>query len=265
MNSPHILSYPLGHEVMAFSTLRQGGTSEGNYAEFNINRYCGDDPTHIRENRQALCRYLGIAENRLVMPHQVHGTTIRTVHSDFVNLPAEQQEALMEGVDAIMTNERGLCIGVSTADCIPILLYDAAHRAIAVVHAGWRGTVQRIAQLTVRQMASTFDTRPSALQAVIGPGISLEAFEVGDEVYEEFAAAQFNMNTLAQRFPTNGNTEKWHIDLWTCNRDQLTSEGVPTENIQVAGVCTYLHSHQFFSARRLGIHSGRIFSGILLR
>lgn len=264
MNSPHLLSYQLGREVMAFSTLRQSGTSEGNYAEFNINRYCGDLPTHIRENRQALCRYLGIAGNRLVMPHLVHGTTIRTIHSDFVNLSAEQQEALMEGVDAIMTNERGLCIGVSTADCIPILLYDAAHRAIAAVHAGWRGTVKRIAQLTVRQMASTFGTHPSTLQAVIGPGISLEAFEVGEEVYQQFAAAQFNMTTLARRFPANGNTEKWHIDLWTCNRDQLISEGVPVKNIQVAGICTYRHSDQFFSARRLGIRSGRIFTGILL-
>lgn len=265
MNNPHLLSYPLGHEVMAFSTQRQGGASEGNFAEFNINPYCGDAPQHIRDNCQALCRQLGIATNRLIMPHQVHGTTIRAIRSDFVNLSTEQQNALLEGVDALITNERSLCIGVSTADCIPILLYDATHQAIAAIHAGWRGTVQRIAQLAVRQMKSTFGTHPATLQAVIGPGISLDAFEVGDEVYQQFAAAQFNMSTLARRFPAEGNTEKWHIDLWACNCEQLTAEGVPLENIQVAGICTYLHSDHFFSARRLGIRSGRIYSGILLR
>jgi copper oxidase (laccase) domain-containing protein len=97
---------------------------------------------------------------------------------------------------------------------------------------------------------------------VIGPGISLESFEVGDEVYEAFRKEGFPMERIACRFPA-AEGEKWHIDLWECNRQQLLSLGVPEAQIQVAGVCTYKNPDQFFSARRLGIRSGRILSGIM--
>ena len=96
------------------------------------------------------------------------------------------------------------------------------------------------------------------LKAVIGPGISLEHFEVGDEVYEEFRGAGFDMAAVARRY------DKWHIDLWEANRLLLVEGGVCPDNIKTAGVCTYAHADRFFSARRLGIDSGRIFSGIMM-
>ena len=88
-----------------------------------------------------------------------------------------------------MTNESNVCIGVSTADCIPILLYDTEHHAAAAIHAGWRGTVKHIVMKTIKEMGVVFNSVPQNLKAVIGPGISLDNFEVGDEVYEKFANA----------------------------------------------------------------------------
>lgn len=158
----------------------------------------------------------------------------------------------------MMTAERGVCIGVSTADCIPVLLYDKVNNAAAAVHAGWRGTVQRIVEKVFHHMECAFGTRSADVIAVIGPGISLKNFEVGDEVYEAFKAQDFNMRLIARRYA------KWHIDLPLCNRLQLECVGVPQQAIQMTGICTYDHVDDYFSARRLGTASGRIFTGIML-
>lgn len=251
MISPQLTYYNMGTGVTAFSTTRQGGCSTGNYAAFNINGYCGDDEVHIAANKVALCSLLGIDSNRLVMPHQVHDCVVRRIDGP--------QQGVIEGVDAVMTDVPQLCIGVSTADCIPVLLYDSTHRAVSAVHAGWRGTVLRIVQKAVEAMRDTYGTAPADLQAVIGPGISLDSFEVGDEVYDQFLSAGFDMQPISRR------DAKWHIDLPMCNRLQLMEAGVPADHIQMTNICTYQQYDRYFSARRLGIQSGRIYTGILIK
>ena len=246
---PELTYYDLAEGVTAFSSTRHGGYSEGPHGEFNVNLYCGDAPETIAANRKALCKLLRIKDDRLVMPHQVHGTEVRRVD-------APQQEVI-EGVDAVMTDVPGLCIGVSTADCIPIIIYDPQHHAACAVHAGWRGTVKRIAEVAVRAMCDTYASVPSQMRAVIGPGISLESFEVGDEVCQQFADAGFEMSRIARKYA------KWHIDLPLCNR--LHFEGVGVIDVRLSGICTYQQCNDYFSARRLGINSGRIFTGVLLR
>ena len=258
MTEPKLQYYALGDGVTAFSSTRQGGYSVGRYGEFNINRYCGDDDEAIRQNREALCRLLGIADTRLLMPHQVHKTEIAIVDEELLNAPAEERQQRLEGIDALMTNVAGVCIGVSTADCIPVLLYDKVHHAGCAIHAGWRGTVQRIVEKTVARMTATYGTCPADLTAQIGPGIHLDSFEVGDEVYDTFADAGFDMPAISRMY------EKWHIDLPECNRRQLLRSGVPVDHISVSPVCTFQQSTTYFSARRLGIDSGRIFTAILL-
>ena len=241
----------MGTGVTAFSTTRQGGCSTGNYAAFNINGYCGDDEVHIAANKVALCGLLGIDSNRLVMPHQVHDCVVRRIDGP--------QQGVIEGVDAVMTDVPQLCIGVSTADCLPVLLYDSTHRAVSAVHAGWRGTVLRIVQKAVEAMCHAYGTAPADLQAVIGPGISLDSFEVGDEVYDQFLSAGFDMQPISRR------DAKWHIDLPMCNRLQLMEAGIPADHIQMTNICTYQQYDRYFSARRLGIQSGRIYTGILIK
>lgn len=260
MMQPQLDSYDMGSGVVAFSSTRKGGCSEGNYGEFNINRYCGDDEAHICRNRALLCSHLGIGDDRLLMPHQVHLTKTALVDEDLLRQTTEERQQLLDGYDALMTDIAGVCIGVSTADCIPLLLYDSEHRAVCAVHAGWRGTVARIAEQAVAAMTAAYGTRPSQLRAQIGPGISLRSFEVGDEVYQAFAEAGFDMSAISKLF-----TSKWHIDLPECNCRQLISTGIPAQAIGMSGICTYQQPDRYFSARRLGIRSGRIFTAIMLR
>lgn len=288
MTDPILHYYHLERRVTAFSTTRQGGYGQGHYGTFNINPFCGDDEEAVKRNREALCRLLDIGDDHLLMPHQVHQAEIAVVDSELMGLSADQRQQRLEGVDALMTNLTGICIGVSTADCIPILLYDQGHHAVCAIHAGWRGTVQRIVEKAVTQMTAVYGTRPSDLTAQIGPGISLECFEVGDEVYEAFAREGFPMELISIKYRANTekplvsccgpssasgkpsghkiqSQERWHIDLPACNRLQLMAAGVCAASIAPSPACTFQQSATFFSARRLGINSGRIFNGILLR
>lgn len=259
MTQPVLHFYDIDERVTAFSTTRQGGYSQGLYGEFNINSYCGDDVEAIRRNRLSLCTLLGINDDCLLMPHQVHLTKVATISKSFLHLSANERKQQLEGVDALMTDVPGVCIGVSTADCIPILLYDPRHHVSCAIHAGWRGTVARIVLQAIISMAATYGTQPSDLIAQIGPGISLDSFEVGNEVYEAFAEARFDMSAISEY------RDKWHIDLPLCNRLQLIEAGVPASHIDTYPVCTFQHSDNYFSARRLGIQSGRIFTAIMLR
>lgn len=265
MSNPQLLYYRMGEKVTAFSSTRHGGCSVGNYCSFNVNYYCGDNEGCIARNMDSLKSLLGVGQ--VFMPHQVHGTEILQVKQ------AEPWKGMaddLEGVDALITNVTGVCIGVSTADCIPILLYDEAHHSAAAIHAGWRGTVKRIAAKAVESMRDSFGTHPEELKAVIGPGISLEAFEVGDEVYDQFREAGFPIEKIARRYPAKlpplGGIEggsKWHIDLPLCNLLQLEEAGVC--QIELSGICTWQQSDDYFSARKLGVNSGRILTGVVLR
>lgn len=275
-HQPLLNYYDMGPDVVAFSSTRHGGCSTGSYAAFNINRYCGDKEEDIRTNREALCQTLDIPDNCLVMPHQVHDTKVAKIDETFLQLNAAERQEALEGFDALMTNLKGLCIGVSTADCIPVLLYDKQMQAVCAIHAGWRGTVKRIVERAVEAMKETYGTQPQQLVAQIGPGIHLDSFEVGDEVYDAFDQAGFPMEQISKKFPPSdsGSTfftlhspllpYKWHIDLPECNRLQLIASGLQPQNIKVSPVCTFQHANDYFSARRLGINSGRIFTGIMI-
>lgn len=260
---PALLEYDLGEHVRAFSTTRQGGVSVGVYASFNANLYCGDDVQHVQQNRELLCQFLGLPFSHLLMPHQTHHDKVCKIDESFLSLSQSEREQRLEGIDALMTDLPDVCVSVSTADCIPVLLYDDVHHAVAAVHAGWRGTVSSIVRKTVERMEEVYHTDVNDVKAVIGPGISLDAFEVGDEVYDAFQSAGFPMMQIAKRYVLSEEKTKWHIDLWEANRWELLQSGVPFSHIHLSGICTYSHNDRFFSARRAGIHSGRILNGIM--
>lgn len=215
----------------------------------------------VRANQEVLCQLLSISTDRLIIPYQTHSCNLLIIDDAFMHLTVDARHAILQEKDAVMTNVAGLCLCVSTADCIPILLYDATHNAIAAVHAGWRGTEGRIVEQTLQAMHTTYGTVNTDIHAIIGPGISLEAFEVGSEVYEAFAKAGFNMEQIARWYPEK---RKYHLDLPAANRMQLLACGVPLAQIHDSGICTYTQHSDFFSARRLGIKSGRILNGIML-
>ena len=237
--------------IFGFSTTRHGGCGEGTYATFNCTHYCEDNPEHVKTNLETLALLLPERPRVIVVPRQTHTTNVRVI----TDVPTSEE---LQDVDAVVTHLKDFCLCVSTADCVPVLLYDKEKQVVAAVHAGWRGTVGRIVERTIELMKSQYGSEGNDLVACIGPSISLESFEVGDEVYAAFEEAGFDMIRIARRY------EKWHLDLWEANRMQLLANGVLPEHIEVAGACTYQHYEDFFSARRLGIKSGRILSGIML-
>ncbi len=257
-----LLEYNIGTGARAFSTMRGGGS--GNYGGSNITHYCGDKPEHVSECRHELCTLLGINGTNLILPHQTHGNEVLCIDDSFMHMTPEEQQRGLYGIDAVVTALPHICIGVSTADCIPLLLYDSCREVIAAIHAGWRGTVSRIVRHCIMTMTERYGCSPEDINAVIAPGISLEAFEVGDEVYRAFEEQGFCMQRIAKRYPAADGGTKWHIDLWEANRMQLVECGVSEEKIDVSGICTYTRHEEFFSARRLGIESGRIFNGIII-
>lgn len=261
----HLLIYDLPASqgrVVAFSTTREGGCSTGAYASLNCTAYTGDNPACVERNQQLLRDMLPYPPQELVIPYQTHGTSCLTIDETYLNASAEQKQKMLQGVDALTTNHADICLCISTADCIPVLIYDQTHHAAAAIHAGWRGTVQRIVSQTLQQMQQRYGTEGKGCIACIGPGILLQAFETGDEVYEAFAAAGFPMSQLSYRHPS---TQKYHLDLPAANLLQLQEFGIPIAQIEQSGICTYTQHDRFFSARRLGIKSGRILSGIMLR
>lgn len=242
-------NYP---NILHFVTTRQGGVGTGNYESMNCTTYTGDDAQSVHRNRELLLAALPVQPRHLVIPRQTHGTEVRIIRSASDLLPDS-----LYGVDALVTTLTGHCLCISTADCVPVLLYDSKRQVVAAAHAGWRGTVERIVQKTLQAMQS----HPADISACIGPSISVEAFEVGAEVHEAFRSKGFDMNKIAQ---PNAITGKHHINLWEANRLQLLEMGVPETQIECAGICSYTRHETFFSARRLGIHSGRTLSGIML-
>ncbi len=167
--------------------------------------------------------------------------TLRQVHSHVCVAARGRTGVLGEG-DALLENTPGRLVAVKTADCIPILLVDEEHRAVAAVHAGWRGAAQGIAGRAVRAMAEEFGTRAAGLHAAIGPGIGPCCYEVGAEV-----AARF------------GESGPCRIDLAEIHRGQLLQAGVPDGSIYTARLCTRCGA-DFHSYRRDRERAGRMLS-----
>lgn len=233
--------------IVHFSTMRGGVDTP--YSKYNMCNYTGDDPEHVLASRLAYAEALGIEVQRMWFPRQVHGSDVLVVDS-----------SMPDGVvaDAVITRERNLLIGVSTADCVPVLLYDPQKAVVGAAHAGWRGTIANIAGKTVARMREVFDSDPSDILAMIGPSISPEAFEVGYEVSDVFVRNGYESCVLS-------GCSKPHVDLWSVNQRQLVEQGLLPKNIDKDTVCTYFNSGELFSARRLGINSGRIVTAIMLK
>ena len=245
-------------ELFHFSTLRINGSSTGNYNSLNLGLNSGDAAENVLANRMLLSDALEIKTGRLIFPKQTHTATVKVISADFYKSGEQEQKAFLNETDALITNLEGVCVAIKTADCVPVLIFDPERKVVAAVHAGWRGTVQNIVLETINKMAKDFGSQPSELIAGIGPSISPQIYEVGQEVWE-----QFTPEFYAQTNPAK--TGKRLLDLWKANHHQLVLAGVPSNQIETARICTWSDGDRFFSARRDGAKTGRMATGIMLR
>ena len=243
-------------ELLHFSTTRIGGCSTDNYSTLNLGFNSGDLPQHVISNRLSLCSALEQNPEKLIFPKQTHSSTVKTITSDFFALDQETRKSYLNNTDALITRLNGVCISIKTADCVPILLFDPDQKVVAAIHAGWRGTAQKIVSKTIYAMAEEFGSKPGDIRAGIGPSISPEVYEVGEEVWRQFDS---------QFCSANGRPDKRLLDLWKANYSQLVTAGVPDNQIEIAKICTLSDPVHFFSARRDGANTGRMATGIMIK
>ena len=257
-----MISYTLSDsfpEVRLFTTTRQGGVSQGNYSSFNLSPFSGDVNSDFQKNIQILSSEIDLPVDKIIIPFQTHEAEVKVIDSCFFELHDAAKEKFLHGVDALITNLPGVCIGVTTADCVPVFFYDPNKKVIAVAHAGWRGTCAGIAAKTVEKMQTAFKCDVNDIQVAIGPSISVESYNVGEELIGEFEKNGFNTNEIFKR-----NDNGLFLDLWKANQMKITQTGIPETNIFISGICTFKNHDIYFSARRLGIKSGRMYSGIYI-
>jgi len=229
MAAKFLKPFRFGRNVLAFVTTCQAG---------NLSLFIGDDPKKVTANRNKLAKALSIPPSRLISAEQVHKNKVAIIK----RLPVS-----LRSIDAMVTDQPGLCLMITTADCVPILLYDPRRKVIGVAHAGWRGTALKIAQKTVKTMQKKFGSKPKDINVGMGPSIGPCCYEVGPEVSRKF-----------------GRSGKSHIDLCGENKSQLVKAGIPSRNIRIMDICTKCNSRRFFSARASKGPTGRFAAGIML-
>lgn len=247
--------------ISAFTTLRGDIDLVNPYSQYNVCDYTGDTKEHIFECRFDLCRELDIQLNHLIMPCQTHSANVAIIDSAFMQLSDNERIAKLENVDALVCTLKGVAIGVNTADCVPIVFCDVESGIIAVAHAGWKGTVSKIVINTVNEMI-LLGAKPENIQVAIGASICADCFEVGDEVIAQFCDAGFQIEEIIHRNPT---TQKAHINLQRANYLLINQVGIPFHNILISNNCTKCNHRKYFSARTLGISSGRTFTAIIAK
>ncbi len=209
--------------------------------------------SNVPENKVKLAEILGLKPEQIVFPNQTHTNCV-------VQISELPEEAINE-TDALVSNKTGICLCVQTADCVPILLFDPVEKVVSAIHAGWRGTVGKIVANAVNRMVLDYGSLPENIRAAIGPSISPEIYEVGDEVVE---AAKKSIPNVAQTLRKNA-SDKFHFNLWEANRQLLLSCGLATENIEILGECSFMEEEKYYSARRDGVETGRMVSGMILK
>ncbi len=242
--------------IQGFTT-RHEGVSRPPYNSLNLGMNTQDQQANVEGNRSLLARAFGVNQEALVTPKQVHGSDILVI-----NEPNEDFSHFLsvEG-DAVITNQPHVMIGVCVADCAPILLCDPENRVVAVVHAGWKGTADRLIAKTVAGMVSEFGSVPARLHAAIGPCIQKCCYEVDEPVRQAFQKGGITWNSCAE-LKSPG---KWQLDLAAANRELLLLAGLPADAVQLSDQCVCCHSEQFFSYRRDKEESGRQMGFIMLK
>ncbi len=205
------------------------------------------------DNKQKLADILKLPVENLVFPKQTHTNCVLEL-SELPKKPINE-------TDALLTNQPGLCLCVQTADCVPVLLFDSEKKVVAAVHAGWRGTVGKIVEVAVQKMLRNYDSDPKHIFAAIGPSISPDIYEVGDEVVN---AAHKSIPNVEKTLSKNS-SGKFHFNLWEANRQLLINSGIPDKNIQVLAECSFMEKDKYYSARREGVNTGRMVSGIMIK
>jgi polyphenol oxidase len=233
------------------SLRRQNNPSANDPAMLLDFDFSSNNPDRFRANLAWFCKAVGLTEERAVVAHQIHGSSVAVIHR-----PAQA----VTPADALCTNMADVPLVLRGADCPLVLIYDPDAPAVGLAHAGWRGTVQKIVIHLVETMTRQFRCIPARMLAGIGPGICRRCYQVGSEVAQ---AVRQNLSD-PEKFLSPGDDRlapalqnKWYLDLFEANRRQLLQAGLAEQNIEISPLCTYEEQEKFYSYRRQGDAAGR--------
>jgi YfiH family protein len=242
-------------------TTRFTGVSLPPYDSLNLAFHTGDDPEAVRENRKRLSLALGFDFKDLVSCQQVHGTEGLRVDSHHRGCGSLEYGDSIPGTDGLLTTEQGIPLLMNYADCVPVIILDPVKRVLCLCHAGWKGSVDRIAVKMIKMMKERTNSAPEDCLVGIGPSIGPCCYEVDEKVVEPLTKNFSNWS----RFVKAKTDRKWLLNLWELNRWQLVQEGVRNNNIVISGMCTSCWHRLFFSHRSSGGVTGRIAAVCLLK
>jgi hypothetical protein len=242
---------PIGNNANAFFSLRGDNINTSDpYAGFSVCHYVGDDTEHIARCRRRLADVVNLPLDNLVIPRQTHSCNVAVIGDG----PIPQ----LNEIDALVTRRNDILLSINTADCLPIVFNDEVAGVIAIAHGGWRGIYGGIIPATISKMIEQ-GASPEHIHAAIGPAIHSCCYEVDIDLSQRFAERFPDVDDLVIASPNQG---KRNLNLIAAARSQLISSGIATNNIYISDLCTRCNSDRLFSARALGVASGRILTAI---
>ena len=217
------------------------------------------------ENYLALGKQLGISLEDMVKTKQRHTNKIRIVTRKNCGDGILRLLDENDPYDGIITNEKNLLLCTVEADCVPVYFYDPVKEVIAMVHSGWKGTVQKISEVTIQKMSGEFGCAPADIKVAIGPHICKDCYEVGQDVFDEFAQP-FTKDEMQKIF-SRKNEEKYLLNLQEAVKLTLLKNGILEKNIIPSSVCTFhsqIEGHSFCSYRRTKSATQRMLTAIMM-
>lgn len=235
---------------------RAGGVSAAPYRSLNLGLHVGDDPERVRENRRRLADAVGIPLERWTYGEQVHCCDVQFVEKEHGGRGTLSQEDAFQAKDAFVTAEQGLVLAGLFADCVPLFFVDPVTRTAAIAHAGWKGTVLRIAAKTVQAMGERYGTKPQDLLAAIGPSIGACCYEVDDRIIDR-VKAEAGLEGAPYYEPSDA-PGKYKLNLKEINRQIMIKAGILPNCIELTTLCTGCRTDTFFSHRTEKGGTGRM-------
>ena len=259
------LEYPILRETgiirHGFST-RLGGVSEGCWASMNLSFERGDRPEAVMENFRRIGAELGVRCEDMVLSQQTHTANVRVVTGADRGKGITRERDYTD-VDGLITNEPGICLVTSFADCVPLYFVDPVKKAIGLSHSGWRGTVGKIGKRTVEMMGESFGSDPADILAAVGPSVCMDCYEVSGDVIEKFRQV-FDEKLWPELFYEKENG-KCQLDLWKANELIFLESGILPEHMAVTNLCTHCNSEILYSHRAAGDKRGNLCAFLALK
>lgn len=242
-------------EIFLGFSLRTHGTSTGPFDSLNLGLHVHDQDERVLRNRQILAAHIGFPLGKWVCAEQVHGTVIARATLSMAGSGASAWGDSVSGTDGLFTTESGLLLALCFADCVPIYFYCLKPMAVAMLHAGWRGSVAMGASKMVDRLTEELGVSPDAIHALIGPAIGGHDYEVDERVVSQVRKLPESIWDTAVKPHGKGH---YLLDLQALNKAVLNKAGLPESQIQVTGYTTFSHPELFFSYRRDRGSTGRM-------